>query len=987
MADCVTPLDKDTTERISGLIRIKKQVIDDKSAAGDFIRAALGLHYRQTGLGTGAMEGAFKQWVRDLVGVDIRKNARLPSKSDLAVMQATLNDGIAKFNDAQAYAQGMLKKAGGDPIKALRNAKETGRLVGKIRKAMPLTKRVQYIEKLVGGNHVYDNMVMIKQRGDVRREAAEGAVRAIVEKIETITGSKNDKEIRALAELNVEIGNANDQLEIYRQMKIDKKLTPEFATKMKQTQTKLEDMLRKKGVMETAFETHPIGVLMNRMIDVIEAEGRPRKYDTLLGKLSNDLRVDAVQLSGLASDIKTFLDPFVELGKETSQNAKDLISLHLERLGMPDAAREEFVDSILNFEEITEGYFPRIYVGAKDGVFLQDLVNKLSEQTFINEQAAKGNITRMVADFMKHRTTPVEATGRNRNVIDVLLKYSQQMLHTNFVTSASRELESQISTIWDIAQKSNGKELDIYLEAYKNELDVLRADVMGTADHGINAQLSRSAHALYATAKLGALNIGGWARNYGEGTAMLVAAVGLGGIKRAQKIMKDNKAQIETYTEGEKVDLDVKRFWENENMAYDAVSGMVEKYGEDLVHKNLGVKLEHDAWVRRVVMEIEKGTSAFAQAALKIGWSPVENKARSQAHRVGSALGFQEAESRYKPLFQTGRVPESVIKKFRLDGEKVRSQDPEEYMGEYSKLAKEITNRKGFEIMGQTQWIYDKMERHYIEGWSPFGLQVGKGMAMFQHYGISWTSAMYLAFARTAGRVKAGGLKAGLTGSTKEAENALFKGKSFNRDAVYLSSMLAAIAGGAWLADEEGLGKAIGVRVYGVFAHPIVDWARGFKDLSSDENRPRAFYGKGVVSTVTGPPVQDVMNLVNIGLLEAGYGSETWPEELAEGLKHTIGLSPTPDDANWDIYDRTNSLIYHLQRSTPMTSKGLPVLQAARDKNGSEVIRGLARYVFNTDIQWNRKDTEEMTEKQRSNIEAVKERKKAINREEQNYAQ
>lgn len=986
MALCIEEYDKDTNKRYDALVKVTNRVLHEKGEEADFIRASIGLHHRQTGLGKGALEGAYKQWVRSLVGIDIRAHSELPQMSDIAQLNATIDVAHKKYREARDFGEKMIKRYG-TLEKAVKNEVVKEQLIGKFRQAMPVTKRVHYYEKLPNG-FVYDNIVMIKQRSDVKRERAQQDVNEIVMEVLAISGERNDREIRKLGEVDQKIGDLNDKLAIYRQMKQDGKLTHEFRVKMKSTQHDLDLALVKKGTLQADFEAHPTTALMSSMVSIIEATD-PMKKSSMIKKLASNMLTDIAPIVELEGNIRAMFDPFIGMANETTSKAKELVEMHLERLGVPKVERVEFVDSIFNFKAIEEGYFPRIYVSIKDGMFFQDVVNKLSEVTIAEKEIVKDTMREMVSNFTKHREADFEMSGRNRNVIDVLLKYSQQMLHSNLVTNVAHELETQIQTIWDIGQKYGNRGMDLYLEAYKNELGVLRRDTIGTADHGINASLSRTANALWSVAKLGMLNIGGWARNAGEGSAMLVSAVGLGGLRRAHQVRKEHGAIIEEFTQGEKVDLSVQRFWDDQNMPMETRQIYIDKYGPQLMEKMFGVKAEHSEQTNRFVAALEKGSSKLAQNLLKIGWSPVENFMRSTAHKTGSALGFHEAETYYKPLFRTNRITESIIKEFGLDPEVVSNPDPKVYLGEggYRTLAKELTNRTGFEIMGKTQWVYDKMERHAVEGWAPGGFQVGKSALMFQHYGFSWNSAMYLAFSRMAGRVKAGGLKEGLTGTTKEAQFSLFEGAAFNRDAVYLSAMMGAILGGLFAEDRSGLGKMVGLRVYGAFNNNVVDFFKGIHELANDETREYAFFGKGAISTMTGPPIQDLMNVLNIGLVHYGATNEEWPEWLADGLRNTIGFAPNQDDANYDLNNKVESLLTHLQRTTPLTSKGIPAVQAAFEGNGSEFLKMIARYGFNVAVQYNPKETEERTAEELEHEANIRKRERLLRASETSGAQ
>ena len=112
LALCLPEVDKDITKREIAMTKLAKTVLDEKGPEADFIRFALGVTYRQAGLGKGAMEGAFRLWVLDLVGVDLfpQEGNKLPTHEDIALLDSIIFDSKAKFREAKKYSYKLIHK-------------------------------------------------------------------------------------------------------------------------------------------------------------------------------------------------------------------------------------------------------------------------------------------------------------------------------------------------------------------------------------------------------------------------------------------------------------------------------------------------------------------------------------------------------------------------------------------------------------------------------------------------------------------------------------------------------------------------------------------------------------------------------------------------------------------------------------------------------------------------------------------------------------
>lgn len=985
MAICLPELDKDITKREIAMAKLARTVLEEKGPEADFIRFALGVTYRQAGLGKGAMEGAFRLWVLDQVGVDLfpQDGSKLPTHADIALLNSIIADSKAKFIAARDYSEKLIKKYGSieKAIDQIKDGDE--RIFTKFRRALPFTKRVNYYEKLIGGQVIYDKTLMIKTQHNAIRESFLNEIKDVLNSFESMIGDGTKKEIQTLSELSAEIAKLEQRQGVLEEMEANNDMTPKFNKELYGNNEKLEKLKNERDMKRYDYEMNPSTAILSKTIEIIE-EKRPDFRDGIVARVAKEMQIKPETIKDAVEDVENYFSKFTEIGENTISNARNLVDMHLERLGFTEAEREPIIER-LTFKPIEKGYFPRIEVLTKDAVFMQSIVNILSERSMKNKEGTESHITRLVSDFMKHREAEAPTGERNFNLIDVMIKYSEQMLHTNYMTKISNALETHTMALRDIARKGGNDALDVYLEGYRREVETLRADAIGTTDHGIASHLSRASLAMQVAARLGMLNFGGQARNIAEGTIMTGAVSGYKMIMNALSIRGSSeiKSTLESYTAGQQINLSVEQFWHPEKGFASDHATLVEMLGKDLARYVTGARLENANWAERAAELMAKGSGEAAQKLLKMGWSQVENKARANAHKVGQVTGLTIAKETYKPYFVHGRVSEAMIKRFGLNKENALSNDKDIRLKEYEKLEKIMVNNTGFEAMAGTQWIYDAQERHYIEGWTPGGVQAGKHIALFQHYPLSWNTAMYLAGSRTFARMKAGGFKTGLTGTTKESRWAMFGKTGFNRDAVYLMSMAFWITAGMLAEKEWAMTRKLGFRVYGMFSNPAIDVIEGLGRVAvgaatgDKELRDRAMFGKGVLNQVTGPPISDFMNVANIAAVEYGIDSEDWPDWLQALSRHSIGYTPNPNDANWDTQNKVESAVEMLRKTTPFTNKGLPIiLHQTSDTQGgrSPFVTDLLRYILNITPVYSKKPAQDQTPEEAERVRLEKEK-------------
>lgn len=533
------------------------------------------------------------------------------------------------------------------------------------------------------------------------------------------------------------------------------------------------------------------------------------------------------------------------------------------------------------------------------------------------------------------------------------------MLHANYTTSITANLERPAMVLRDLQKSTGSEEFMLAMTSWQHEIERLRVENIGSADHGALASLSRAVLATTTALKLGGLNPSGWLRNWGEGGYMAGAAVGIGTLLKTAQLRKESRinTKLVKHQKGQQVAFKVDKFWNPEKTGIQDRDELVDTFGEEIADANLGIRLSHNKHTNAIIKGIESGTNWIAQASMAVGWKQFENKPRRTAHNAGSVMGLMIAEKVYLPMFDDG-IPIAHIKRFNLDEEKARDPDPEVWMEEYNKLEEELTNRGGFEIMGMSQFIYDAQERHFFESFKPGGAQIGKATLMFQHYPLSWNTAMYMALGRLYGRTKAGGIKAGIGATTKEKDWSTIppihgKQIAFNRDFTYLMSIAMAISANIWFEKEKAYGKKTGFRLYGWFSHTFIDQIQGVEQAIEDYGEPekKAFYGKGIVGTVTGPPVQDFMDFVNIASIEAGMDNEEWPEWLAYAAQQVIGHAPNEETVGWDKTDmqsRIDSVVNRLRKVSPMISKGLPIFEHQMEREDPDQLTDdILRFLFN----------------------------------------
>jgi len=517
------------------------------------------------------------------------------------------------------------------------------------------------------------------------------------------------------------------------------------------------------------------------------------------------------------------------------------------------------------------------------------------------------------------------------------------------------EMERPAMVLGDILSKLDGFQKEIYLEAWQQQIERLRADVIGTASHGVAASLSRSVLATTTGLKLGGLNIPGIIRNTVDGMYIASAAAGWTAAYKLVPEKKKNNPQfridLERYQSDQQRALAIDKFWNPEKGAMHDRESLIGTFGEELADAGLGVRLQNRKKVSDFAAILEKGTGAAAQALMTYtGWKKGENIPRKFSSDTGAAMGLMIAEEDYLPMFIERRLSSAHAKKFGLNIKNANSGDEELWRPEYEKLAKKMTNDMGFEIMAGSQWIYDAQERHWIESFEPGGVKIGKAIAMFQHYPVSWNTAMLLATQDIYKQTKAGGFRAGFGATTKEKRWAMNQDYAFNPKLTFMLSMAMMLTAGIIAEKEKAYGRKIGYRMYGMAQNPVLETIQGFAEAKREYGaaQKRAFFGQGVVSQWTGPHVQYFIDAMNIAAIELGQTNEEWPEWLSFTLQQTIGFAPNEENVNWDPDDRMEGILSRLQKVVPFVNRGVPIIENQRERKDADVLMwDLLRATFN----------------------------------------
>lgn len=942
---------------------LRQFLLTDKSDAAEFTRASIGIHYRQAGLGKKAMLGAFNQWISDVTHFNMNDAVGIPSGSDIAKLTWLVDRSIRKYDGAMKEANKILQRKGidGNINKAIEYAEKHGKLVSNLRKWIPFTKEAHYSDKLPS-KELLDNVIQIKQRAENRKLEDGANIKEIVLMMDKMAGTSTKKASRKLSEIEGKIANYEDRLETLRQMRRDKNMTPKFEAEASAIMKDQRELSTQREVMLSDLAAHPANAIGSRLIEIIEK-------DTLVGrkiagdKLAQEALISKKDVTATVEMIRNIFVNYADvIGPNTADKSRKVLDLHMERLGFSEDDRAQMMKKF-TFEPYGDGYFPKISVAMNDGLFIQDWINKLEAQAegHVDLKFTKGEMNLAIADFSQERKAVGEISGRNRDVVDVILQYTQQMSHADYVAGVSYEIEKGISTVWDLAKSSNNEAFMVYLEMFKNEVEIIRRDAMGTTDHGIMASLSRASHALFAAGMLGAWNVGGIIRNVGEGSIVLGSKIGLTAIHRSDAISKKNKTELADHDKGERIDFASDELWRDMVESPDLQTRIVDKFGEDIAYESFNVMKEHDSDVKRYAKALEKGTGWLATTLMSMGWTPGENIPRRKSHKVGSALGFQDAKDRILPNFQLGVVPQITINKYNLDGDAVRSGDPELWMPEYKKVEKEMTNVGGYRMVAGSQWIYDAILRHAIESFKPGGAQLGKHAAMFMHYSYSFNTAKYLAMQEFFGRIRAGGLKDGASGTTEESEYSTTR-FSFNRSGAFLASIMGMSLMGMVLKDEK-FGNKSGFRMFGFMNEDTMNLAKDFYDFNSKDPdiKKRAFFGRGIPSTIGGPPVAIMVDSFNTMAIEAGLSFEDFPEQIRDVLR--LGGVHPQDYKRTEGVTRQEEGIAYLSRMIPFVNKGLPFLDGLEDGYTAS-LQNAARLLFSASPHYKKSEDDILTPEQ-----------------------
>lgn len=870
---------------------------------------------------------AFNDWFHTVTGVDLAAGQK-PRKGDITRLGAMIEEKISVIKKAPEMAE---KGHFRHPA---------------IEFLAPVLPESEYRTLIVGGERLFRNTAMAEARRDAMQHSSMRDSNEVSEKIAKMTGEDmyaTEKEIN----INVDqLDRAETMLAHLDAVRKQGELTSDQRIELQHwAQVKADSKAALNAIRGRDGKSK--GARLMKVIIKGISDGTLKSDNTTRNAFAarvveeiglNTRKSEVLELAGM---VQKFFAQQESYAKEAMDLARDNLIRVLERTGLNDNDIQDKISELPEFEA-RDNYFPmRTVLMVWD---MNRAATDIENGKHTIEQKSK--ILRGVIDGAL-RTRQSEGDGLtdryDQNIPRVMHNYANEIGELLMVNRMHKEMNHALDLVKELPMGQESR--DRYQQMLVKKLEELHDKVIPPsqpARHGLMMSLIGWVAANKLTAPGSMMN------NLAEGQTILHAANGVHMMNKVRKIMTGPQGElIREVMASERPEIVAGQEWGDH--------GMRESRDER-------IRRLFDRETRDRYNLIDKETSRLSQmaegAAKKLNkgstvmtkvyrWA--ENTNRRTAFEAGAATEFELISNNYRHKFENGEVAARTIREHGLNEAAIR-EGGEAMEGEWRKFARDRLARAGWDMVYSSQWLYNTMSRHAIEGISWGGVPVGKVLSTFQHYPLSWKNRAMLMYwsAKHMTRANDGSLSWIFDATTNEVKSGRARpgewlGKQVSRTGVLVGSETVqgagdamraltinpqaqfAMAMGIALLGSRMLFNFLGVKASNFLSGPEEEIAKGIATKLAGGDDYDVMYGKGVANQLTGPMFNSMIEAA--GLLP--LGQEAWNEDFKEALRLTTGYTSDQrllskngtrsfddffDVFNWSVGHESNSALRKSRR-------------------------------------------------------------------------
>ncbi len=638
----------------------------------------------------------------------------------------------------------------------------------------------------------------------------------------------------------------------------------------------------------------------------------------------------------VAKYMKEFFDDYKPYVQEAFDLARKNMEAALRSSGMTEEQIRERMKQMPTYQERDHFYPHRVALSLWD---MENAARKVGE---LNTRETEDLLGEVWSKHLEARENNAGiGTRHNKNIPETMYAYvgeiSHMLMMNRIHNSFNEALEIVRSTPWEKGVQD--KYIDLLQREFARIEHSIVPDNMTT-----RKAVGMSMLAWVAANKL-AWNVPGMVNNIFEGRTILWANAGVHLKKQVDGLLKGEHGTFlrEHVLNTEHVEMIAGQEWGASGNATRRNEWLGAMMDPATVKEYTGIEVESAA----VASLLEKASAKITGAATWAtqGWRAFENNNRVKAFMVGSVLELQRVHDMYYAEFMEGNVRGSIKEKYGLKD--VDWNDPAARQKAWVKFAKEKSAAAGYDMLYGTQWMYNMMARHSIEGVEVFNLPVGKFMAMFQHYPLSWANRAYNMYHTVQGLHRAAGggfapkwafratdadiasgkatpLRPIKTGLHKAADSLARHG---HKEGAEVVKSFGDEAGNFVLNPNAQFMMAIGISAFAVQAiaalfnmepttymtHPSKNLLQSLIQKMRGDEDEKVLYGRGVLNEISGPAYTELMDTMSLFAMKSGLRNRNIPGALQEFLNYGIGFKPDEEHLThgWkrdydDIFDPIN---------------------------------------------------------------------------------
>jgi hypothetical protein len=601
-----------------------------------------------------------------------------------------------------------------------------------------------------------------------------------------------------------------------------------------------------------------------------------------------------VKSSRIKDTIKQTTDMLDRMGiiaKDAVEKARRTVELELiHDKGFSKKEAAEIAEKMVHWKE-EEYYMPR-----------QALLNAgmLREATSAIRGVDSKYETRQIVDAYianstKARKGDHEKAMNSKNMISVLKGYAEEIIYMDYHNSIGMLVNEHIAGMKNLKKKVNSAEWHAYTDATIREILSYAEEMTFSRDAGIGHNAIRTLVAMKASQTMGFWplpNLSTPALNAAEGRLHALMKFGVHRFNEVRQRKQQYEGELGDILKGEYTKMAGTDLLGDRPHPtnYKALSALM---------TNAELKRYYDIDMTAYERLAEGAANNMSKLATKslVLQREAENGNRRYAFESGAADEYHFIKQRFYHSFMSehGEVPAWILRQYNINPNSMNS--PEGRAAAWNKFAKARVTRAGYDFMYQTQWQYNYAARHFAEKWSPGGVPVGRALMMFQHYPLNWIASYRMNIEHISTVIGNSGLKQLFKPTTRDK---MQKGK-FGIGAKVSSDMLYMMSVGAAHLSNQVMRYKSPVVLGMLFSHPLyellaesIDWLGGDED-----ERDKAFFGKGAVSQFLGPHYSDFTDHVMpaIGVAANSYLLDTGqlPEYFHDITKQGFGFDWSPE--------------------------------------------------------------------------------------------